>query len=198
MTAKLNLAPEVYQAGQRAKRKKQIATSIGIAVGTIAGGFVVACLIIMGGQSAYVANLNGQIKERQNTVKGFEMLPQAATTAEHLASLKRLANERIYLTNFFRVLQTVTPEGVAVSAVTLGDDRTLTVSGNARSYSLITKFAKALEASNVEIGDSASQNNQPFFKGLQLSTVTQAGNGGLVDFKLTVNVAPEVTTNGHK
>jgi Tfp pilus assembly protein PilN len=195
MTAKLNLAPEVYQAGQRAKQKKRLATSIAVGVGVLAGGFIVVCLIVMGGQAAYVATLNGQIKDRQQQVKALTELPKAATAAEHLETLNRLVDEKIYLTSFFKVLQTVTPQGAAVSSVTLSDTNVLEVNGTARSYSLVTKFAKAIEASNLEVGPSASPTNQAFFTDLQLSTVTQAQSGGVVDFKISAQVTPEVTTN---
>lgn len=195
MTAKLNLAPEVYQAGQRAKQKKRLATSIGVGVGVVAGGFIVVCLIIMGGQAAYVATLNGQIKDRKSQVTALTDLPKAATAAEHLETLNRLMDDKIYLTNFFRVLQTITPQGAAVSSVTLSNDNTLNITATAKTYSLATKFAKAIEASNLEVGPSASPTNQPFFTSLQLSAVSRGAAGGTVDFQMTAQMTPEVTTS---
>jgi Tfp pilus assembly protein PilN len=190
--AKLNLAPEVYQSGQRAKHRKQVATSIGIGVGVTAIGLVIACLVILGGQAAYIATLNRQIKDKQSQVSSFADLPKAVTLAQHLDSLNNMADQKVRITRFFDVLQTVVPQGLAVSALSINDANVLEVNATARSYSLATKFAKALEASNLEVGPNAAPSNPPYFTDVNLSAVSRNGGNG-VDFKLTTQMAPEVT-----
>jgi Tfp pilus assembly protein PilN len=190
--ARVNLAPEVYQASQRAQQKRQSATALGTLIGFISIGIVVACLVVIGGQKVFIVTQNGQIKDKQGQIDQLADLKDAATLAQHLDSLKMLSTQKVYITRFFDVLQATTPQGLAVTSISINDTNTLEVSATAKSFGLATKFAKALEASNREIGSSASLSNPAFFNDVQLSSVSQSGSGG-VDFKLTTQMSQEVT-----
>ncbi len=189
--ARVNLAPEVYQASQRAKQVRQIAIAIGSLIGIICIGLVVTSLVILGGQKVFINSLNGSIKDKQAKVKTFSDLPKAATATAHADTLADLIKQRIYLSRFFDTLQTATPQGVALSSVSLNSANVVSLNVSAKSYALATKYAKALEASNLTVGPGASPLQQPNFSNVQLSGVTDSG-GGSIDFKLTATISSEV------
>lgn len=197
MTAKFNLAPEVYQTSQRNKRRRRSVTSIAIVVNVVAVGIVVLALVIIGGQKIAIAVLDGQIKTGQDKVKTYADLPDAVTAQQHLLSLGNLATQQVYFSRFFTVLQNVAPSGLAVNKATVGSANTLELTGTAPDYNTITKFAKALAAYNVTVGTNASPTQQPYFTNVSLGQVAK-DNNNVVTFKLDTQMSNQVTTNGNK
>lgn len=185
--ARVNLAPEVYQASQRAKTVRQAAVAVGTLISLIAGGLVVASLVILGGQKVFIAALSGQIKDKQKEVSTMADLPKAATAAAHADTLAELIKNRVYLSRFFDVLQSATPQGVALSSISLNGANTVELTASAKSYALATKYAKALEGSGQTVGQNASPSNPANFSDVQLLAVADSGNGN-VDFKLTAKL----------
>jgi hypothetical protein len=196
MTAKLNLAPEIYQTSQRNKRRRRLATSIGIIVNAVAVGLIVLGLVVIGGQKIAIAALQSQINSRQEKVKTYADLPDAVTAQQHLATLGQLAAQQVDFSRFFTVLQNVAPQGIAASTVTVGSDNSLDVTGTALTYDLITKFAKALEADNLTVGPNASPTQQPYFTNVTLDSVSADTSNGGVDFKLDAQMSTGVTSGG--
>lgn len=200
MTAKFNLAPEVYQTSQRNKRLRRTATSLGIVINAVALGIIILGLVVIGGQKIAIAALQSQINSRQDKVKTYADLPDAVTAQQHLKSLGQLSSQQVYFSSFFKVLQNVLPQGVSASNVTVGADSSLEITGSAKSYDLVTKFAKALQAYNVTVGPNAAATQKPFFSNVQLSSVSSensgSGSAGGISFKIQTQMSPEVTTSG--
>lgn len=196
MIAKVNLAPEIYQASQRNKQRRRLATSAGIIVNVIAVGLIILGLVVIGGQKIAIAVLQGQINSRQNQVKTYADLPAAVTAQQHLTSLGQLASQKVYFSRFFTVLQGVAPQGIAATNVTVGTDNTLEMTGTATTYQLITKLAKALEADNLTVGPNASPTQQPYFTNVTVVSASTDTNTGGVDFKLDAQMSAGVTSSG--
>lgn len=194
MSARLNLAPEIYQSSQREKRRRKTARSTGIAVSVIALAVVAASLVILGGQQIYLNTVNGQIQDRQTKVKTYDKLQEAATAQEHLKTIADLTQSKARFSKFFETLQEFAPQGVVANKVTVSQDNVIEMSGSAKTYELVTKLVKALEASNREIGPNAAAKNQPYFSNVQLSAVSDSGGNQGVSFKLTTQMSSEVTS----
>ncbi|HUC20262.1 MAG TPA: PilN domain-containing protein [Candidatus Polarisedimenticolaceae bacterium] len=192
MSARINLAPEVYQTSQRNKRRRRMATVSGIAVASVSGGFVVLMLVLLGAQKIAIASLSNDIKKAQAEISQISDLPKAATAQEHLLSWQSLNQDKPRASKFFEVLQSFVPQGIAVTSVTISESSVLELHATAKNYSLATKFAKALGAANVEIGPNASPSAKPFFTDIQMTSATQ--DNGVVDFKISTQVASEVTS----
>jgi Tfp pilus assembly protein PilN len=192
MSVRLNLAPEIYQASQRAKRRRQIATSIGVLVSSVSLGVVVVSLLILGSQKVLLATLNSAVKNRQAKVASYSNLEVAATAQQQLTTWAQLYGEQGQFAQFFQILQDFAPQGVAASSVSVDGNNLLTMSGTATSYDLVTKFADALAAANVEIGPQHAATNPPYFTNVQLSSVSSNGANG-VGFQLTTTMSTQVT-----
>lgn len=188
---RLNLAPEVYQAAQRSKHRRALAISAAVTISLIAIGIVVVELITLGGQAVLINSLNSQIKEKQGKISAIADLPAAVTAQQNLTTLAALQSQKVYISRFFEELQKLAPQGISVSSVSITPDNQIQVSASAKSYSLVTKFTKALEASNVTVGTGAAATQQPYFSDVVLSGVSN--NNGSVDFQLTAQMSPEVT-----
>lgn len=192
MTAKINLAPEVYQKAQRAREIRRITTSLCVVVCAVSIGGVVLGLITLGAQTATIAQQQSNIDKNQTAIKSMAELPEAVTAAEHLSSLDTLRSQRVYISRFFTILQTFAPDSIKVGNVQVSSDNMLTISAQAQSYELATKFARALELANTEVGPGAAATNKPYFNSVQLSAVTRATDNQ-VSFQLTTSLAQEVT-----
>jgi Tfp pilus assembly protein PilN len=193
MNVRLNLAPEIYQASQRAKQRKQIANSIGILVGSVSIGIVVVGVLVLASQKVLLTALNSSVKDRQAKVAQYAELPAAATAQQHLLTWAQLSNSQGKFSKFFQVLQEFAPQGVAATSVAVDQTNTITMSGTANSYSLVATFANALEAANVQVGSNHAATNQPYFTNVQLSGVSSNGTSG-VSFELTTTMSSEVTS----
>lgn len=192
MSARINLAPEVYQKHQRDKRNKRIATTVATTTGLIAGGFVIVMLIILGAQKAAISIATNDIKNKQQQIENMSDLKKAATAQAHLNSWNDLTSSKVRISKFFAILEQFVPQGISVSSISLANAGTIELNASAKNYALVNKMVKALEAANVEIGPNASSSNEPLFTDVD---VTQAAEDqGSVSFKLTAGVAPEVTS----
>jgi hypothetical protein len=192
MTARINLAPEVYQTSQRNKRRKRLATTITTVTAFACGGLIIILLLIIVSQKGALVVIQNNIKKSQKDLMEMPDLQRALTVQHHLKSWDKLYNEKTYMSEFFRVLETYAPQGVAVGNIDVSEENILTVSAAAQNYALATKFAKALDAANVEIGPNASLSATPYFTGTELASVSQESNNS-VTFKLTTQMSSEVT-----
>jgi Tfp pilus assembly protein PilN len=191
MSTKVNLAPEVYQTSQRNKSRKQLAVTICVLLGVVCGGIVLVSLIIMGGQYAAIAKYSSDIQDVQKEIQGIPNLKDAVTVQQHLISIDSLRSQMIYSSRFYEALQSVTPDQLTLTTLTMKDPSNLEIGGAAKTYGTINKLAKALEAVNVQIGPNASTQNQPFFTNVLVTTASST-NTGTVEFKLTAQVSSEV------
>lgn len=192
MTAKINLAPEIYQRSQRNKQLKRWATTLTITICAVAVGVVILMLVILGGQKAGIAVLSGDIKHKQDQIKQMSDLDDAATAQQHLENWQQLNSTKPKVSRFFTVLQTFTPLGISVSSLTIDNGNTITMAGTAKDYALADKLVKALDAANVTIGPNAAASNKPFFTDTKLTSVGQEVSG--VTFQLTTQMSGEVTS----
>ena len=145
MSARINLAPEVYQDSQRSKRRKKLATTIAVAVCSISGGLVVLGLIIIAGQTVFLSTLQKDISDRETKVESYSDLPDAVTAQQHLASLNDISAQKVHFSRFFSVLESLAPQGFAVSTISISNYNLLTMSASDTTYALVTTFAKALK-----------------------------------------------------
>lgn len=192
MSARINLAPEVYQKHQRDKRNKRIATTVATTTALISGGFVVIMLIILGAQKAAIALASADIKAKQQQINEISDLKKAVTAQQHLQSWSELSSSKTRTSRFFAILEQFVPQGISVTNITLQNDGKLELNANAKNYALVNKMVKALEAANVEIGPNASSTNPPLFNNVDVTAAAE--DQGAVGFKLTTSLAPEVTS----
>ena len=193
---KVNLASEVHQTNQRNKQRKKLASTIATGIGITCGIIIGVLVLLVGAQKVTIAAQNNEIKKRQNEIAQIQDLKRAVTLQEHLKSWKEINDEKVYLSRFFEVLQEFAPQGVSISNLQLSEDNILTVTATAKGYPLATKFAKALEAANVEVGKNASDASKPYFTNVELKAVSDNGDG-LVSFKLSTEVSGEVVQDGN-
>ncbi len=193
MTTRINLAPEVYQTSQRNKRRKKLASTVAILVGVVCTAIVGVLILIVLSQKGILLGLQGSIDGKKEKLTEMSDLQAAVTLNDHLKTWNKLNDEKTYLSAFFNVLQDFSPQGVSVESLSIADDNTLEVKATAKTFALATKFAKALDAANVEIGNKPSDSNTPFFSGTELAAVSE-DTAGVVSFKLTTKMSSEVTS----
>ncbi len=193
MSARINLAPEVYQTSQRNKKRRKLATTITITLGIACTALIGVLVLIIISQKGVLLGLQSSIDGKKKEITTMADLQAAVTLNDHLKSWQQLTSQKTYLSQFFTVIQRFAPQDISVQGMSITGDNVLEVKATAKTFALATKFAKALDAANVEIGDNASLSNKPYFSGTELSSVSEESSG-TVTFKLTTNMSGEVTS----
>ncbi|HSH31161.1 MAG TPA: PilN domain-containing protein [Candidatus Saccharimonadales bacterium] len=191
MTAKINLLPDIRQAKVRSQQQRRLAAGIGTLVCALAIGAVVVLALVLGAQKLRLGVLQNSINASQEQLAAVTDLKEMLTVQQHLAALPGLYNQRAYLTRFFDTLQAVSPTQFAVSSVEVDSQNNLEFNGSAQSYNLVSKFAQALEASNLTLGPGATLTNQPYFTNIAITSVS-LDSENKVGFSLTATMAPAV------
>ncbi|TAK89030.1 hypothetical protein EPO04_02905 [Patescibacteria group bacterium] len=194
MSARINLAPEVYQKHQSDKRNKRIAASVATITSIAVGGFVLVMLLILGAQKGAIALASNDIKSKQNEINNIPDLKKAVTAQYHLNSWEELVSKKVRISRFFAILEEFQPQGIRIAQIELSGTTLLKINGESRNYALVDKMVKAFEAANIEIGPNASSTNNPLFTQVTVNSASE--EDGKISFELTAQLAEEVT-NGN-
>lgn len=194
MATLINLLPDIRLAKLAFKRRKRLATIIASTVSGVGVVVVVVLFFITQGQQIKINALSGEIKQSQSQVSSTPDLAKILTVQQHLNSLNGLYAQKIYLSNLYSVLSSLTPGDVAMLSLELDPQNNLKMAAQARSYGAAAKFVKAVEASNVSLGFGAGANKMPYFGNIKLTTVAaDATNANKVNFTFTATMSSEVT-----
>ncbi len=193
MATLINLLPDLRQEKMRNKQRRRLAKLVASGVAGACMAILVVLFLITLGQNVRVSQLSSQIQVNQANLDNVKDLQKVVTVQQHLNSLETLYRQRIYLSKFYGVLSQLEPKEIGLQTLNLDQNNLLTVNGLARNYGSITKFVKALEASNISLGFGADSKNQPNFKDLQLTSVA-ADASNQVNFAITATMSTEVTS----
>ena len=191
MAITINLLPDLHQAKLKAKRYRQLAVGSSIVVCSASLGIVLVLFIAVQAQNVQMDRLKNSIQEKEAIWVGTPNLQKILTTQQNLVFLPQLYKERAYMTKFLNLLGSVSPKDIALQSLDLDSANTLKVIGRSRNYAAATKFAKALEASNVTLGPGAGRDNLPNFSNINLGALATATDGK-VDFTLSASLSPGV------
>ena len=192
MSTHINLLPDLRQAKLREKRRRQLVTGVSIAVWVVCGGLILALGIYSAGQKVIIDGYTKSIDDKKDQLSKTPGLIDAMTAQQHLAALPGLYGNRAYITKFLKVFSQADPVDVVLSSVTVDEQNLLTVAGEGKSYATVAKLARALEASNVEVGEGAAPGNNPYFSSVRITSVSHTG-ANAVGFSLSATVQPEAT-----
>lgn len=191
MSIIINLLPDLRQAKLKDRRRKQLASGISVLVWAICGGVVILLSIYVAGQKVAIGVLSSSIKDKESKLQSISGLTDAMTAQEHLDSLNSLYSKRVYMTKFFDAYTQADPADAVLNSLTVDASNMLTVSGEAKTYADVAKLDRALEASNVSVGQDAKPSNTPYFSSVNITSVSQDTKG--VQYTITAQMAPGVT-----
>lgn len=187
----INLLPDTRKDKLKDKNNRQLAISVATVSVVASVATVILLLVITQAQKLQINMLTSSIKNTQNKITSE--IPNAQTVAtaqEHMDSLNDLYSNQVKVSKFLELLEKVTTKDVAIASVSLDPTNKVSISGNAVNYYAASKFAKALEASNLTIGTNASPSNTPNFSNTFLPTL--GGSQGKVSFTITTNLSAGV------
>ncbi len=192
MTTLINLLPDIRQDKARNNQRRRMAKLAAFAVSGVSLGLVLILFLITLGQKYRINSLSEDIKSNQAAIDEINDLQQILTTQRQLSSLAELYQQRVLITRLYGVLSGLQPREIGLQSLSLDAQNTLTMTAQARNFGSVTRFVKALQASNVSIGSGANINSRPHFSNIKLATVTSDTNN-LVSFSVTATMSPEVT-----
>lgn len=187
----INLLPDLRQAKLREQRRRQTAIGVSVLVWAVCGVTVLLMFLYSAGIKVRIAGLNDNIAKNKVALNSVDGLTDALTAAQHLNSLSSLYANRVLFSQFFSAYSASDPVDTTLSSLTVDETNNLTVSGASKSFASLAKLQRALEQSNVTIGDGASTKNTAYFSSVKVqSAVNTAGKG--VVFTLNATVSSEV------
>ena len=193
MSALINLLPDLRQAKLKDLHRRQLVTAIAIAIWIACGSIIGVMVVISTSQIAVIGLVSKNITDKETSLGNVTGLVDALTAEQHLAALPALYSQRVYLTKFFTALTEADPNGVSLTSLNIDSSNILTVHGNAPSYSVTAKIARALAQSNVQVGTGAAPTNTPYFSDINLSNLEYNDKTG-VGFTITATMAAGVTS----
>jgi Tfp pilus assembly protein PilN len=191
MSIMINLLPDLRQAKLRQRRRRQLALGVSFLVWAICGGSLVVMFLYSAGQKVLISTRTSAINDKKEQLKQVDGLMDALTAQQHLASLPQLYSQRVLFSEFFKAYSQADPVDVTLESLTVDERNVLTVNGVGRSFAAVAKLARALEASNVTLGDDAAKTNMPYFSDVAISNTINTPGKGIV-FNMTATVSPEV------
>jgi hypothetical protein len=184
----VNLLPDVRQAKLREHRRRQLVSGVSILVWIVSGSVVALLTLYTVGQKAVIYTTTNDIQKNETNLKNISQLPAALTASAQAAALPSLYSQRTFMSKFFAVYEQASPTDITLNAMTTDNQNNLTISGSGPSYAEIAKLARALAASNVNVGTGAATGNTPYFNTVNITSVSETGNQ--VDFTITGVIDP--------
>ncbi len=194
MSIMINLLPDTRQIKQRNLQRRKLVTGIGVLVWAVCGGAIVLLMLTVISEGVKISTLNTSIAEKKSKLEREPGLIDALTTQAHLAALPGLYGQRVYLTKFFQAYSKANPQDVALTALNVNSDNTLTLTGSAKAYASVAKLVRALE-DQPESATATASDAPKAFSNINISSVGQTG--GAVSFTINAAFTQGVVTSGN-
>ncbi len=196
MSILINLLPDVRQAKLKERQRRQLVSSVSVMIWVVCGGVLALMFAYSLGQKAVIGVNTTDISRKKQQLEAVPGLLDALTAQQHSASLPQLYGQRVFLTKFFAAYGAANPSDVTLTAMTLDSRNALVVSGFGKTYASVAKLARALEASNVAVGEGATATNSPYFTAVTITSVSNTSTRG-VTFSLSATLGAGVTSGNN-
>jgi hypothetical protein len=185
----INLLPDVRLAKQRAVSQRRVVGLIATLVCGFAVGLVVIAFAVTLAQAHRISNQTTQIGDLSSQLMSKSDLNDVVTLQQHVTALGPLFKERLYLTNFFGIMQNVATSEISINNLTFQTTSgTLVVTGHAKSFAAADKYVKVMQSN---VADAKAKDGTPYFTNLVINGLTRDGTN--TNFSFTVHVNPEAT-----
>lgn len=150
----INLIPDVKLEMLRAQRTRNVATSIAVFAGIVAGGVVALLAAIYAGQVGLQAKYNSDIKKEYAQLSSTKDINNALTVQSQLAKIADVNSKRSVDSRLLDVLTKINPaapDNIKISNVVIDPtESTLTIEGSAAGgYPSTEVFRKTILHTNV-------------------------------------------------
>ncbi len=189
MAVLINLLPDVRIAKERAARQRQLVISISTVVTAASVGLIVLMFLINGALNLRINQLTSSIQSDQQKLESTPNLVEALTVQQHLAMLPDLYKQRVKMTKLLDVLAADSPNQFSLSAITTDASGVIKVTGTAKTYATVQRFATAIEKNNHTKVTGGTD-----FTNVILGSASGSNNN--IAFSLTATATPGVTSNG--
>ncbi len=192
MNVLINLLPDIRQAKQREKTRRQLFTGVALLIWGVCAVIVVVLVLSTASQKLIINDLTTKIAAKTAQLQGTPNLLSALNTQQHLASLPGLYSQRTYFTRLLDAYSQLSPTDVQINSLSVsGSNQLVTVSGTAKSYQSVTKLVRSFEGYNVTVGKTKNATNQPYFTNVQITSISSGT--GLIQFTVSATAAAAVT-----
>jgi hypothetical protein len=183
MSTLINLLPDVRQAKLQDKRNRRLAITIMLGVILFVGAVLIIAVLTIQAQNFTINALTNSIKDKKQQVASTPDVKTMLSLQARLSALPQLYSQRVLLTKLNNILSAVEPKDLALTSVSLDASNNLNITAEGKTYLGAAKLARALEQSNLSVGQGASPSNEPHFSNVTLSAVTQSD--GKTNFSIT-------------
>lgn len=191
----VNLLPDERLKRFEQKSQKRMAIISMIAVVAVCAALLVLGVVVVSAQGLGISALTKSIYEKNENIKSIPNVDDILLTQQRLSVLSGLYAQRVKLSAFFGVIQSIAPQDISIRSLALGDGNVITISGTAKDYLTASKLAKAMEQSGAPSIDGKQV--KPYFSNVVLSGLTADQTTGRVSFTISA-VASSGVINGQE
>ncbi|MEX0668613.1 MAG: hypothetical protein WD061_02650 [Candidatus Saccharimonadales bacterium] len=157
----INLLPDIKKDYINARRQRNKVVGWSIFSGGVALGLIIISLIIITAQWVVVDRTRTNVEELNQELSAKEDVVEVLTVKNQLEVLPELHLQKSKINRLFEYLQSLTPQGVRLSSVSLDMDRyILEVAGNASSIRDFNILVDTYKATVYQLGPSVTLSNQ--------------------------------------
>jgi Tfp pilus assembly protein PilN len=187
MTVQFNLLPSVKVEYLKAQRQKHLvillSTVLSIAAVSV---FILLLSIVYGVQKKSLSDLNTKINSESSELTSTQGLNQILTIQNQLKSLPTLDSSKAVSSRLYGYLSQITPAAASISGVNADfTQNTMTISGNADSFTTINTFADTLKFATYTIKGQSGQTKA--FSNVLLSGFTSNGTSATYSLSFSFN-----------
>lgn len=192
MSTKINLLPDVRQAKIQDKSRRRLAVAVMAGSVMVLIGALLLGFLTEQAQRLTINSLTNSIKDKKTQINNTPDIKTMLSLQARLAALPKLYSDRVLMTKLNKVLSALEPSDTAFTDLSIDNNHQLTFNATGKTYLTAARIAKALEASNVSVGDGAAATNEPYFSDVQLSAVTS--DSGTTTYSVTATVNQGATS----
>lgn len=192
MSTKINLLPDVRQAKIQDKSRRRLAVAVMAGSVMVLIGALLLGFLTEQAQRLTINSLTNSIKDKKTQINNTPDIKTMLSLQARLAALPKLYSDRVLMTKLNKVLSGLEPSDTAFTDLSIDNNHQLTFNATGKTYLTAARIAKALEASNVSVGDGAAATNEPYFSDVQLSAVTS--DSGTTTYSVTATVNQGATS----
>lgn len=192
MSVRINLLPEARLTKLRNAKTKRLVTLVCTVVGA---SFVIIniVLVLLLGTRTLISTRNAdQMSKLKSDLQSKEsLIKDVSQFNTSLANAAQLDQNRIYLSEIFKVTSQSIPKESRLTDVSVDSAYGVKASVKAKDYETVSRFIVALENFNVTYGEVKGMEKKPVFLNIEIESVTKKLNEDAV-FDVTFDVDKEL------
>lgn len=197
----INLLPEEKIRILNIERINAVTTLAAGVAGVVILGSIIVLLVVIGGLKAGQAALSGDIQKSNREIAALNKLKddpakledQARILQSQLAVIKTILDTKaqVRFASALERLSKIVPADVSFNQADINDQHVVTITGRARTYASVGRFAEALKSDGRLINAPSGQEPVSYFRNVSITSSSFNEADAAVNYSITFTLGEE-------